>query len=61
MTFGVELLQSSLDLLLELLRGEDEAVLKLPLVLLQHYFAVNQHLLEPHPLRIQDITKVLTG
>ncbi len=59
MTCAVELLQSGLDLLLELLSGEEEAVLKLLLVLLQHRVTVNQHLLEPHPLPIQHFTHIL--
>lgn len=59
MTCAVELLQSGLDLLLELLSGEDEAVLKFLFVLLQHDVTVNQHLLEPHPLPIQHFTHIL--
>lgn len=59
MTCFVELLQSSLDLLLELLRGEDEVVLELLLVLLQHPVTVNQPTLEPHPLSIQILAHIL--
>lgn len=58
-TCAVELLHSGLDLLPELLRGEEEAVLKLLLVLLQHDVTVNQHLLETHPLVIQHLPHVL--
>lgn len=58
-TCFVELLQNGLDLLLELLRGEDEAALKLLLVLLQHRVTVNQHTLEPNPLPIQILTHIL--
>lgn len=59
MTCGVELLHSGLDLGFEFLRGEEEAVLKPFLVLLKHDVAVNQHLLEPHPLPIQHLPQVL--
>lgn len=58
-TCAVELKNSGLDLLLELLRGENKAVLELLLVLLQHDVTVNQHLLEPHPLPIQHLTQIL--
>lgn len=58
-TCAVELLHSGLDLLFEFLRGKDEGVLKLLLVLLQHDVAVYQHLLEPHPLPIQYLPQVL--
>lgn len=58
-TCFVELLQSGLDLLLELLTGEDEAALKLLPVLLQHRVTVNQHTLEPNPLPIQILTHIL--
>lgn len=58
-TCVVELLHSGQNLPLELLRGVEDVVLKLLLVLLQHDVTVNQHLLEPHPLAIQHLTHFL--
>lgn len=58
-TFVVEVLHSRLDLLLQLLRGEDQAVCKRFPVLLQKAFSVNQNLLEPKPLLSQAFIHVL--
>lgn len=58
-TCGTELLHSGLNLLLQLLVREEEAVLKLFLLFLQHDVTVDQHLLEPHPLLIQHIMHFL--
>lgn len=58
-TCTLEVLHSRLNLLLEFLRGDNQAALKLPSLLLQHELAVSHHLLEPHPLLIHTLTQVL--
>lgn len=58
-TFGAELLHSGLNLLLQLLVRDYQAVLKLFLLFLQLDVTVDQHLLEPHPFLIQHITHFL--
>ena len=59
MTCFVELILSGLNRQLELLRGEDQVVLKILLVLVQILFAFLQHTLEPQPLLVQVLTHFL--
>lgn len=59
MTCFVELIQSGLNRQLELLRGKDEVVLKILLVLIQILLTFLQHTLEPQPFLIQVLTHFL--
>lgn len=59
MTCAAEVLHSAVDLLIEILRLDQEAVLEFFSLLLQHVFTVNQDLLEPHPIAIYNLTHLL--